>query len=160
MLIAERRNLLALAALLFVSPSAPYPVSGQEQKPRQERVWKVKESATRLWIADGMLVSGTTREAPESIPLSAIKTVDYETTVEHRAADEIGAWLTDTWQAAPDAGKGAVFLVIPMAVGSVIPGLFLPLKSTRHLIYLEWELNGKVEERVYVLQIRRVLVVE
>jgi hypothetical protein len=148
-LLAERRNLLALAALLLMSPSEPYLLCAQEQRPG--RVWKVKESSTRLWIADGMLVSATAQEVPESIPLSAIKALAYETTGEHRAAGDIGAWVKDLWETAPDAGEAAGFVIFPMAAGAAIPSLFLPLKSTRHLIYLDWERNGKDERRVYLL---------
>jgi len=148
----HRRNLLALAAaLLLISPSAPDLLCAQEEKPGQQRVWKVKESSTRLWIADGMLVSVGTHEVREPIPLSAIKALAYETTGEHPAAGEISAWAKDLWDAAPDAGEAGGFIIFPMVAGAAIPSLLLPLKRTRHLIYVDWERDGTEEKRVYLL---------
>jgi hypothetical protein len=150
MVLAPRRNLVALAvASLLISPSAPDLLCAQQEKPG--RVWKVKESSTRLWIADGMLVSASTQDVRETISLSAIKALAYETTGEHPAAGEIGAWVKDLWDAAPDAGEAGGFIIFPMVAGAAIPSLFLPLKKTRHLIYIDWERAGKEEKRVYLL---------
>ena len=148
----HRRNLLALAsAFLLISASAPDLLCAKEEKPGQQRVWKVKESSTRLWIADGMLVSVGTHEVREAIPLSAIKALAYETTGEHPAAGEISASAKDLWDAAPDAGEAGGFIIFPMVAGAAIPSLLLPLKRTRHLIYVDWERDGTEEKRVYLL---------
>ncbi|MGB2634687.1 MAG: hypothetical protein WAM58_12200, partial [Candidatus Acidiferrum sp.] len=112
------------------SPNRKLEFCAQEEKPGQQRVWKVKESSTRLWIAEGMLVSATAQEVPKSIPLSGVKSLAYEITSEHPAAGEISAWAQDLWDAAPDAGEAAGFIIFPLAAGAAIPSLFLPLKRT------------------------------
>jgi hypothetical protein len=98
-----------------------------------------------------MLVSAKSQGVRETIPLSAIKALAYETTAEHPAAGDISAWVQDLWDAAPDAGEAAGFIIFPMAAGAAIPSLFLLLKKTRHLIYVDWEREGKEEKLVYLL---------
>jgi hypothetical protein len=149
---AKTRSLLIFAAASWLI--SPFSVDGfcaQEPRPRQQRVWKVKESSTRLWIRDGMLVSANQELLLETIPLSSIKALAYETSSDHPATGEISAWIQDLWDAAPEAGEAAGFIIFPMAAGAVIPSLFLPLKETRHLICLDWERDGKNEKRVYLL---------
>jgi hypothetical protein len=64
----HQRSLLALAgALLLSSLTSVQPLPAQEQS-RGHRVWKIKESSTRLWIEKGILVSATGQETAESIP--------------------------------------------------------------------------------------------
>jgi hypothetical protein len=146
------RNLLALViGFLLMFPTRPDFLFAQEQKPNQPRVWQVKESPTRLWIADGMLVSATAEDSAERIPLSAVKALAYVTTSDNPAAGEIGVWAQDMWEAAPDAGEAAGFIIIPLVAGAAIPAIFLPLKQTRHLIYVDWEHEGKEGHRVYLL---------
>jgi hypothetical protein len=151
--LVRRRDLLALViGFMLICPSGPDFLFAQEQKSAQPRVWQVKESPTRLWIADGRLVSTTAQEVPESIPLSAMKALAYVTTSDSPAAEEIGVWVQDMWEAAPsDAGEASGFIIIPLVAGTVIPAIFLPLKQTRHLVYVDWEQEGKEEHRVYLL---------
>ena len=153
--LVRRKDLQALAvSLLLICAAAPGLLYAQEEKPRQQRVWSVKESSTRLWIAGGMLVSASAQHAPESIPLSAIKALAYVTTSENPAADEIGAWVIDLWGAASDsgdAGEAAGFVIFPIVAGAAIPSLFLPVRRSRHLVYVDWEREGKEQKRVYLL---------
>jgi hypothetical protein len=153
MIPASTRNVLVIAvASLLVSPSVPDLLCAQGEKPGHQQVWKVKESSTRLWIADGMLVSSGTPEAAEVIPLSKIRALAYETSGEHQAAGDIKAWVEDMLEATNGADPEiAGFIIFPMAAGVVIPSIFLPLKKTRHLIYVDWDRDGKVDKRVYLL---------
>ncbi len=150
-----RKDLLALAvSLLLIRAAAPDLLCAQEEKLGTQRVWKVKESSTRLWIAGGKLVSASAQDAPESIPLSAVKALAYVTTSENPAADEIGAWVIDLWGAASDsgdAGEAAGFVIFPIVAGAAIPSLFLPVRKSRHLVYVDWERDGKEQKRVYLL---------
>ena len=148
----RRRNLLPLVGVLLVSSlTLVQPFSAQEQRSGQYRVWKVKESSTRLWIEKGMLVSGTGQGITDSIPLSRIKVLTYETISEHPAAGMMKAWIVDCLDHANGADEGMPFVIFPMAGGAAILSPFLPLKSTRHLVHIDWARDFDIEERVFLL---------
>jgi hypothetical protein len=48
--------------------------------------------------------------------------------------------------------EGAAFVIFPIAAGAAILSPFLPLESTRHLVYIEWVQDGKNEKRVFLLR--------
>ncbi len=152
MVLFHRRTPLTLAgALLLSSLILVQPLPAQEQSPGQHRAWKVKESATRLWIENGMLVSATGQGIAEPIPLSNIKVLTYETISEHPAAGMIEAWIVDWLDVASGGGEGAWVVIYPMAAGTAILSPFLPIKSTRHLVHIEWAQDFENEERVFLL---------
>lgn len=147
-----RTHPLTLAgALLISSMTLVQPLPAQEQTSRPHRVWKVKESSTLLWIENGMLVSATGQELREFIPLSRIRALTYQTTSELPAAGMMKAWIEDSLDYASGAEEGAGFMIFPMAVGAAILAPFLPLKSTRHLVHIDWAKEFDIEERVFLL---------
>lgn len=146
------RNPLRLAGALLISSLAlGQPLSAQEQSSGQHRVWKVKESSARLWIEKGMLVYASEQGIVESIPLSAIKALTYETVGDHPAAGMIRTWIEDTWASADGAGEAAGFVLFPLAGGVAVLSPFLPLKSTRHLVSVEWQKDLEYERRVFLV---------
>ena len=148
MILFRRRKLLTLAgALLISSLILAQFLPAQEQSPGQYRVWKVKDSSARLWIEKGRLVSASGQKIAESIPLSTIRVLTYETISEHPAAGMMKAWIEDCLDNAHEQG----LIVFPMAGGTALVSLFLPLKSTRHLVNVEWARDGENELRVFLL---------
>lgn len=146
------RNQLTLAgALLISSLTLAQPLPAQEQSSGQHRVWKVKEPSARLWIEKGMLVCVSEQGIVESMPLSAIKALTYETVSDHPAAGMMRTWIEDTWAGADGAGEAAGFVLFPLAGGVAILSPFLPLKSTRHLVSVEWQKDLEYERRVFLM---------
>ncbi len=152
MILFQRGDLLTLSgALLLSSVALVQPLPAQEPSSGQHRVWKVKESPTRLWIENGTLVAATRQEIAESIPLSNIKVLTYETISEHPAAGMIRAWIEDCLELGSGADEGGIVILYSMAAGTAILTPFLPLKSTRHLVHIEWAQDFENEERVFLL---------
>src|SRR5260370_2829375 len=107
MVLFHRRTPLTLAgALLLSSLILVQPLPAQEQSPGQHRAWKVKESATRLWIENGMLVSATGQAIAEPISLSNIKVLNYETISEQPALGMIEASTVGSFNIASGSGAG------------------------------------------------------
>lgn len=152
MILFHQKNLLMpTAALLISSMTLVQPLPAPEQDPGHHRVWKVKESSARLWIEKEMLVYASEQSILESIPLSAIKALTYETTSDHPAAGMMRTWVEDTWAGADGAGEAAGFVLFPLAGGIAILSPFLPLKSTRHLVGVEWQQDLEYERRVFLV---------
>lgn len=152
MILFHRKNFLTpTAALLISSITLLQPLPAQEQSSGQHRVWKVKESSMRLWIEKGMLVYASEQGIVESIPLSAIKALTYETTSDHPAVGMMRTWIQDTWASADGAGEAAGFVLFPLAGGVAILSPFLPLKSTRHLVSVEWQKDLAYKTRVFLV---------
>lgn len=146
------RNPLRLArALLISSLTLVQPLPAQEQSSGQHRVWKVKESSASLWIEKGMLVYASEQGIVESIPLSAMKALTYETISDHPAVGMMRTWIEDTWAGADGAGEAAGFVLFPMAAGAAALSPFLPLKSTRHLVSVEWQKDLEYQRRVFLV---------
>ena len=152
MILFHRKNLLMpTAALLISSMTLLQPLPAQEQSSGQHRVWKVKEPSARLWIEKGMLVYASEQGIVESIPLSAIKALTYETTSDHRAVGMMRTWIEDTWAGADGAGEAAGFVLFPLVGGAAILSPFLPLKSTRHLVSVVWQKDLEYQRRVFLV---------
>ena len=152
MILFHRRNLLMpTAALLISSMTLLQPLPAQEQSSGQHRVWKVKESSMRLWIEKGMLVYASEQGIVESIPLSAITALTYETLGDHPAVGMMRTWIEDTWAGADGAGEAAGFVLFPLAGGVAILSPFLPLKSTRHRVSVEWQKDLEYQRRVFLV---------
>lgn len=145
-------NPLTLAAALLISSlTLVQPLLGQEQSSGQHRVWKVKESSARLWIEKGMLVYASEQGVVECIPVSQIKGLTYETISDHPAAGMMRTWIEDTLASADGGGEAAGFVLFPLAGGVAILSPFLPLKSTRHLVSVEWQKDLEYERRVFLM---------
>lgn len=128
MILFHRKNLLMPTAAFFISSvMLLQPLPAQEQSSGQHRVWKLKESSGRLWIEKGVLVYGSGQGIVESIPLSEIKALTYETISDHPAVGMMRAWIEDTWAGADGAGEAAGFVLFPLAGGVAILSPFLPL---------------------------------
>lgn len=152
MILFHRKNLLMPTAAFFISSvTLLQPLPAQEQSSVQHRVWKLKESSGRLWIEKEVLVYGSGQGIVESIPLSEIKALTYETISDHPAVGMMRAWIEDTWAGADGAGEAAGFVLFPLAGGVAILSPFLPLKTTRHLVSVEWQKDLEYERRVFLV---------
>jgi hypothetical protein len=141
-----------LAALLAASLLwTPWGVA-QNRASDSPRTWKLQGAEVTLRLADDCLIAEDRGGTLESIPLDTIIAITYDAQTRHPVPGAM--WKTaqagsEAAMGMGQAGVGAVFLT-GAVVAAMVP--FLPLRTTKHFVEVQWQQEGTVQAAVFRLR--------